>query len=284
MGLFGSKVDRSKALRAQRVSRFVGAGPGGGLPPAEATARRLMGAIASLGALGAAAGSALLVALLVALNHWQALSGLTGTAVLALGSLLVAGVSVLAARAFAPSAVANAGEAARAGALVLATVALARGAVLVGIPYLAPLPLAGAVAVVVYGPPFALVLGVPMLLAAGLSRALDEGVLLVDAIELATSLGLGYGTAVILCRRVTSRADLIRAGFACGAVIAASLLAVRGVLANRLWTHFPPPGSYDVVWALLNGALFGFVLFELLPAIEKLTGAITDIGSSSSPT
>jgi putative nucleotidyltransferase with HDIG domain len=277
MGLFGSKVDRSKALRTQRVSRLVGASPGHGLPPAELSARRLMGTIASLGALGAAAGSGLLVALVVALNHWQALSGLTGTLVLGAGSVLGAAFAVLAARAFAPVAVSSAREAARAGALVLLTVALARGAVLVGAPYLAPLPLAGAVAVVVYGPPFALALGAPLVLAAGISRALDDGVALAEAVEYATALGLGYALAVILCRRVTSRPALIRSGFVCGAAIAASLLAVRGVLASRAWTHFPPPGSYDLVWALLNGALFGFVLFELLPAIERLTGAITDI-------
>src|SRR5581483_7203067 len=233
---------------------------------------------------------ALLAAALVAVNHWTALGGARGCAMLAAGGLLLAGFLVLAARAFAPQALSNAGEAARVGGLVLGALALSRGAILVDIPYMAPLPLAGAVAVIAWGPPFALALGVPLALAAGLSRALDEGPVLVDGVEFATALGLGYALAVILCRRITSRPALIRAGFACGFVLAATLMIVRAVLASRglygdvmppfraaFWSKFPPPKSYDVVWALLNGGLFGFVLFELLPAIERLTGAITDI-------
>ncbi len=284
MALFGSKVDRSKELRAQRLKRFDE-------PPAELSPRRLMATLSSLGAAGTIAGSSFLGALIVAANHWTALGGIRGAAVLGAGSLLLAGFLVLAARAFAPHVLASAGEAARAGGLVLGALALARGAVLLDVPYLAPLPLAGAAAVIAWGPAFALALGAALSLAAGLSRALDEGPVLVDGVEFGTSLGLGYALAVILCRRITGRTALIRAGFACGFVLAASLLIIRAVLTARglytsaahadaraaFWTHFPPPGSYDVVWALLNGGLFGFILFELLPLIERLTGAVTDI-------
>jgi putative nucleotidyltransferase with HDIG domain len=275
MALFGSKVDRTRELRAQRLRRFDE-------PQTELSAQRIMGAIASLGAIATVCLGSLLAAGLVAINHWSTVGGLRGVLVLALGALLQGGFLLLAARAFAPRAAANAQEAARAGGLVLVTLALARGAVAVGIPYLAPLPLAGAVAVIVYGPSFALALLVPLAFAAGLSRALDEGPGLVDGVEFAMALGLGYAVAVILCRRITGRRDLLRAGFACGGVVALCLLSSRAVLSGRglhtaFWSTFPPPGSYDAVWALINGGMFGFLLFELLPVIEKTTGAITDI-------
>lgn len=285
MALFGSKVDRSKELRANRLKRFDE-------PPAELSPRRLMASFASLSAAGTIAATAVLGAALVAANHWTALGGGRGAAVLTAGSLLLAGFLVLAARAFAPQVLSTTAEAARAGGLILTALALGRGAVLLNLPYLAPFPLAGAVAVIAWGPAFALALGVPLLLGAGLSRALDEGPVLVDGVEFGVSLGLGYALAVILCRRITGRTALIRAGFACGFVLASSLIVVRAVLTARglyvssatvpplralFWTQFPPPGSYDVVWALLNGGLFGFVLFELLPVIESLTGAVTDI-------
>jgi len=268
VGLFGPKTDRTRALRASRLRKFEE-------PAAELSARRLRGVFPSLGALAVIASSGLLAALVLLLGHWTAINGLEGAVGLGGAALLVAGLMALAARAFAPQVLDGAGEAARAGGLVLATVALARGVTLLGVPYLAPLPLAGAVAVTVYGPTFALALGFPLALAVGFSRTLDAGYL--DGIERAFSLGMGYGVAVILCRRIPSRPALIRSGFACGFVLAASLLVARAVLRPEFWTHLPPPGSYDVVWALLNGALFGFLLFELLPVIEKLTGAITDI-------
>ncbi|MEZ0229560.1 MAG: hypothetical protein ACAI25_13100, partial [Planctomycetota bacterium] len=110
MALFGSKVDRSKELRAQRLKRFDE-------PPAELSPRRLMTALSSLSAAGTIAASALLGALLVAANHWMALGGARGAAVLTAGSLLLAGFLALAARAFAPHVLGSASEAARAGGL-----------------------------------------------------------------------------------------------------------------------------------------------------------------------
>src|SRR4051812_36897904 len=132
MALFGSKVDRSKELRAQRLKRFT-RGPGGGPSGAELAPAPelspLIPAFSSLGAAGTIAASALLGAGLVAVNHWTALGGLKGAAVLGSGALLLAGFLVLAARAFAPSVLSSAREAARVAGLLLLALGLARGAV-----------------------------------------------------------------------------------------------------------------------------------------------------------
>jgi putative nucleotidyltransferase with HDIG domain len=294
MGLFG-KVDRSRALRARRIGRLA-PGPGGAFPDGGAGTRgtifasTFFAAIPSLGAAGVVALSAVLSTAVIAVGHWTAVGGARGVLVLGAGSFVLALVLGLAAQAFAPQVLRSAGEAARAGGLVVATLALVRGADALNVPYLAPLPLAGAVAVIVYGPSFAFALGVPLALAAGLSRALDEATFVTDGVELGAALGLAYAVAVVLCRRLPSRGALLRAGFASGGVLAVSLITIRAILTSRglypvpapewttrFWTVFPPPGSFDLVWALLNGALFGFVLFELLPLVESLTGALTDI-------
>src|SRR4051812_32783842 len=112
MAFFGSKVDRSKELRAQRLKRFDE-------PAAELSPQTLMAAFSSLGAAGTIAGSAVLGAGLVAMNHWTALGGLRGASMLASGAILLAGFLVLAARAFAPAVLSSAREAARVAGLLL---------------------------------------------------------------------------------------------------------------------------------------------------------------------
>src|SRR2546421_353201 len=107
------------------------------------------------------------------------------------------------------------------------------------------------VALIVYGPAFALVLGVPLTIAAGLMRATLEGreIDLAAGVEYAISFALAYALAVILCRRVTGRPALFRAGHAAGVVLAGSLFISRALLEpDRLFgMRFPPPNAYDFV-------------------------------------
>jgi putative nucleotidyltransferase with HDIG domain len=275
VGLFASTQDRSRALRTRRIRHL------GEDAPVQSRARALLGTL-SLGASGVLLAGALLAVALVSIGRLSVLGGAREVGALGVTAALSALVVGLAARAFAPSILERTREAARCAGLACAALALVRASILLGVPFLAPVPLAGAIACIAYGPAFALLFGAPLAFGVGLARALavadGEVVDLARGLEYGASFGAAYTVAVVLCRRIPGRGALIRAGFAEGAVLAAALFSARGVVeGEKFFTRFPVSGGFDVFWALANGGMFGFVLFELLPLVERVTGALTDI-------
>lgn len=272
MGFFAT-TDPSRTIRARRIRHL------GDEVQGETRARALLGAIPSVRSVLVLAGAALLGAAIVSVGRLSALGGVRETVALALAAEISALVVGMAARTFAPDLLERPIEAAKAGGLACGALALSRAAILLGIPFLAPLPLAGAIACIAYGPGFALLYGAPLAFGAGLARALASGTLdLSRGLEYGASFGAAYTVAVVLTRRVPGRGALLRAGFAEGLVLAAALVAARGILeGEKFFTEFPRTGGFEVFWALANGAMFGFVLFELLPLVERVTGALTDI-------
>jgi putative nucleotidyltransferase with HDIG domain len=178
---------------------------------------------------------------------------------------LLAGVGVLYGARFQPALAQSLGKIAGVSALVVLTLAL--GLMFNGPPWhavLVPLTLTAMILTIVYNPQFALLMSFSLALAVSVALGTDLEHLLVQ-------MG-GLATAVLLLRNVRTRTRLVQVGIGAGLAYLAMTLA-SGLLSGQTWRLILSDGARHFAW----GALAGFLLTGLLPAVERCFGIITDV-------
>lgn len=171
------------------------------------------------------------------------------------------------------------------GVAVLLPLLLMRLADALGLPrQLVPTPLLAACFGMIYGPRVALagvgIAAVSMGVCADLRLGLGENV----HFETALVSFVGGALAIAGTEEIKTRGQLIRLGLLTGVLLAFAELVGQiytgRLVVSEVATHLGSQGwkvSQGPFLAFLNGVLFGYVLFELLPLLEKWFGVVPDV-------
>lgn len=157
------------------------------------------------------------------------------------------------------------------GALCFAVLAIAKIFAYKAWPsHLVPVPLAGIILTLAYGPQFGLMASFVLVVLVAVVAGNNFGVFLIYM--------AGSAIAVFQTYNVRNRTRLIHVGFATGLTLCLATWAV-GLLEGQKVTRlfWESVMFWDGLLALANGVLVGFVVTGLLPLIERLFGVLTDI-------
>lgn len=129
---------------------------------------------------------------------------------------------------------------------------------------LIPLTVTALILTVAYNPPFALLMS--------LSLSLAMIVMLDGSLnDLLVAMG-GQATAILTLRNIRSRTRLVKVGIASGMAYLAMTLATE-LYTGQTWGLI----ISDSIWALVWGALAGFIVSGLLPVVERAFAIVTDV-------
>jgi putative nucleotidyltransferase with HDIG domain len=150
-------------------------------------------------------------------------------------------------------------------ALVLLTLVL--GSILSQVSWhaiLIPLTVTALILTIAYNPPFALLMSLSLTLAmiVTLSGSLSD---------LLVAMG-GQATAILILRNVRTRTRLVEVGFVAGLAYLAMTVATE-LLSGQRWNLI----LFDSAWALMWGALAGFLVSGVLPLVERCFAIVTDV-------
>jgi putative nucleotidyltransferase with HDIG domain len=179
--------------------------------------------------------------------------------------LLLAGSVVLYTTRFQPSLAADLPRIVGVCVLILLTVTL--GQALNVAPWHAvvlPMTMMSMILTLAYNPQFALMISFSLVLtmAVTLGHSLEHFLIHTG----------GLATAVLLLRHVRTRTQLVRVATLAGLAFS-SMTFASGLLANQSWSLILGDAGRNFVW----GALAGFLLTGILPAVERSFGIVTDI-------
>jgi cyclic-di-AMP phosphodiesterase PgpH len=129
---------------------------------------------------------------------------------------------------------------------------------------LIPLTVTALILTVAYNPPFALLMS--------LSLSLAMIVMLDGSLnDLLVAMG-GQATAILTLRNIRSRTRLVRVGIEAGLAYMAMTLATE-LYTGQTWGLIVS----DSIWAMVWGALAGFIVSGLLPVVERCFAIVTDV-------
>ncbi len=129
---------------------------------------------------------------------------------------------------------------------------------------LIPLTVTALVLTVAYNPPFALLMS--------LSLSLAMIVMLDGSLnDLLVAMG-GQATAILTLRNIRSRTRLVKVGIGAGLSYMAMTLATE-LYTGQTWGLI----ISDSIWAMVWGALAGFIVSGLLPLVERCFAIVTDV-------
>jgi cyclic-di-AMP phosphodiesterase PgpH len=129
---------------------------------------------------------------------------------------------------------------------------------------LIPLTVTALILTVAYNPPFALLMS--------LSLSLAMIVMLDGSLnDLLVAMG-GQATAILTLRNIRSRTRLVKVGIGAGLAYLAMTLATE-LYTGQTWQLIVS----DSIWALVWGALAGFIVSGLLPVVERCFAIVTDV-------
>jgi putative nucleotidyltransferase with HDIG domain len=129
---------------------------------------------------------------------------------------------------------------------------------------LIPLSVTALILTVAYNPPFALLMS--------LSLSLAMIVMLDGSLnDLLVAMG-GQATAILTLRNIRTRTRLVKVGIGAGLAYLAMTLATE-LYTGQTWQLIVS----DSIWALVWGALAGFIVSGLLPVVERCFAIVTDV-------
>jgi putative nucleotidyltransferase with HDIG domain len=129
---------------------------------------------------------------------------------------------------------------------------------------LIPLTVTALILTIAYNPPFALLMS--------LSLSLAMIVMLDGSLnDLLVAMG-GQATAILTLRNIRSRTRLVKVGISAGFAYLAMTLATE-LYTGQTWGLI----ISDSIWALVWGALAGFIVSGLLPVVERCFAIVTDV-------
>jgi putative nucleotidyltransferase with HDIG domain len=129
---------------------------------------------------------------------------------------------------------------------------------------LIPLTVTALILTVAYNPPFALLMS--------LSLSLAMIVMLDGSLnDLLVAMG-GQATAILTLRNVRTRTRLVKVGIGAGGAYLAMTLATE-LYTSQTWYLI----ISDSIWALVWGALAGFIVSGALPLVERCFAIVTDV-------
>jgi putative nucleotidyltransferase with HDIG domain len=129
---------------------------------------------------------------------------------------------------------------------------------------LIPLTVTALILTVAYNPPFALLMS--------LSLSLAMIVMLDGSLnDLLVAMG-GQATAILTLRNIRTRTRLVKVGIDAGLAYLAMTLATE-LYTGQTWGLIVS----DSIWALVWGALAGFIVSGLLPVVERCFAIVTDV-------
>ncbi len=129
---------------------------------------------------------------------------------------------------------------------------------------LIPLTVTALILAVAYNPPFALLMS--------LSLSLAMIVMLDGSLnDLLVAMG-GQATAILTLKNIRSRTRLVKVGIDAGLAYLAMTLATE-LYTGQTWGLIVS----DSIWALVWGALAGFIVSGLLPVVERCFAIVTDV-------
>ena len=129
---------------------------------------------------------------------------------------------------------------------------------------LIPLSVTALILTIAYNPPFALLMS--------LSLSLAMIVMLDGSLnDLLVAMG-GQATAILTLRSIRSRTRLVKVGIGAGLAYLAMTLATE-LYTGQTWQLIVS----DSIWALVWGALAGFIVSGLLPVVERCFAIVTDV-------
>ncbi|HEY7327258.1 MAG TPA: HDIG domain-containing metalloprotein [Gemmataceae bacterium] len=129
---------------------------------------------------------------------------------------------------------------------------------------LIPLTVTALILTVAYNPPFALLMS--------LSLSLAMIVMLDGALnDLLVAMG-GQATAILTLRNIRTRTRLVKVGIGAGLAYLAMTFATE-LYTGQTWQLI----LSDSIWALVWGALSGFIVSGLLPVVERCFAIVTDV-------
>ncbi|MHB1425839.1 MAG: HD family phosphohydrolase [Gemmataceae bacterium] len=129
---------------------------------------------------------------------------------------------------------------------------------------LIPLTVTALILTVAYNPPFALLMS--------LSLSLAMIVMLDGSLnDLLVAMG-GQATAILTLRNIRTRTRLVKVGIGAGLAYLAMTLATE-LYTGQTWGLI----ISDSIWALIWGALAGFIVSGILPIIERSFAIVTDV-------
>ncbi len=129
---------------------------------------------------------------------------------------------------------------------------------------LIPLTVTALILTIAYNPPFALLMSLSLTL--GMIVMLDGSLN-----DLLVAMG-GQATAILMLRSVRTRTRLVRVGILAGAAFLAMTVATE-LYTGQTWELIVS----DSGWALVWGALAGFIVSGLLPLVERIFAIVTDV-------
>ena len=129
---------------------------------------------------------------------------------------------------------------------------------------LIPLTVTALILTIAYNPPFALLMSLSLTLAmiVTLGGSLND---------LLVAMG-GQATAILTLRSVRTRTRLVEVGIVAGIAYLAMTVATE-LYTGQTWSLIVS----DSVWALVWGALAGFIVSGLLPLVERCFAIVTDV-------
>jgi putative nucleotidyltransferase with HDIG domain len=129
---------------------------------------------------------------------------------------------------------------------------------------LIPLTVTALILTVAYNPPFALLMS--------LSLSLAMIVMLDGSLnDLLVAMG-GQATAILTLRNIRTRTRLVKVGIGAGLAYLAMTFATE-LYTGQTWQLIVS----DSIWALVWGALSGFIVSGLLPVVERCFAIVTDV-------
>jgi putative nucleotidyltransferase with HDIG domain len=129
---------------------------------------------------------------------------------------------------------------------------------------LIPLTVTALILTIAYNPPFALLMSLSLTLAMIVTLGGELSDLLV-------AMG-GQATAILTLRSIRTRTRLVEVGIVAGIAYLAMTIATE-LYSGQTWKLI----ISDSAWALVWGALAGFLVSGLLPLVERLFNIVTDV-------